>query len=103
MDDFSKETAYIRAQKKVQKLKGFYAHLASYVIVNIFLIILFGMESDNFWSFGTFATAFFWGIGLAFHAFQVFGMNFIFGKDWEEHKIRDFMEKEQQEIQKNKF
>ena len=37
---WEKEEAYLRAQKKVKAIVGFYWHLASYVIVNIFLIIL---------------------------------------------------------------
>ena len=55
-------------RKKLDKIIGFYWHLAVYVIINLFLIILIGTNTDEgFWNFGTFATAFFWGIGLAFH------------------------------------
>ena len=38
--DFGKEEAYIRAKKKLDKLVGFYWHLAVYIVVNLFLIIL---------------------------------------------------------------
>jgi pilus assembly protein TadC len=91
---FLKEEAYLRAQKKVKKLVGFYWHLASYVIVNLFLIILVVTNGGDFWSFGTFATAFFWGIGLLFHFIGVFGPDFFFGKNWEERKIKEIMDKE---------
>jgi len=40
------------------------------------------------------STAFFWGIGLAFHAYGVFGKHLLFSKDWEERKIKEFMEKD---------
>jgi hypothetical protein len=94
---FLKEEAYIRARKKLDKLKGFYWHLASYIVVNAFLIILIAVNtSGNIWNFGTFATAFFWGIGLFFHFLGVFGSDFIFGKNWEERKINDLMDKDQQ-------
>lgn len=94
---FQKEEAYIRAKKKLDKIIGFYWHLTIYIIINLFLIILIGANRDDgesFWSFGTFATALFWGIGLGFHFLGVFGPDFLFGKNWEERKIKEIMEKE---------
>jgi len=41
--------------------------------------------------------AFGWGLGLAFKAIKVFGMNPFFGKDWEERKIREFMKEDEQQ------
>ena len=99
-NDFRKEEAYIRAKKRVDSLKGFYWHLAVYVVVNLFLIILIG-SSVGYDNFGPYATAFFWGIGLAFHFLGVFGPDYIFGRDWEEQKIREYMEKDQNEF--NRF
>lgn len=99
--DYKKEEAYLRAKKKLEKLVGFYWHLAVYVIVNLFLIILITVNSnEDFWSFGTFATAFFWGIGLAFHFLGVFGPDFIFGKNWEEKKMKEYMDKDKEEYQR---
>ena len=100
---YEREEAYIRAKKKLDKLVGFYWHLAAYVVVNLFLIILIGFNRDageSFWSFPTFATAFFWGIGLAFHFLGVFGPNFMFGKDWEKKKIKEFMDKDREEMRR---
>lgn len=92
---FYKEDAYIRAKKKLDKLKGFYWHLASYIVVNIFIIVVIAIGNNgNIWNFGTFATAFFWGIGLVFHFLSVFGPDFFFGKNWEERKINEYMEQE---------
>ena len=93
---FEREEAYLRAQKKVKALVGFYWHLASYVIVNLFIIILIVSNGGKLFSFGTFATAFFWGIGLMFHFLGVFGPDFLFGKNWEERKIKQIMEKDRQ-------
>lgn len=92
--EFEREDAYLRAQKKVKSLIGFYWHLASYVIVNLFLIILIVSNGGRLWSFGTFATAFFWGIGLFFHFLGVFGPDFMFGKNWEQRKIKEYMDKD---------
>lgn len=93
--DFRREEAYMRAKKKVDALIGFYWHLAVYIVVNTFLILLIGLNSDGgFGGFGPYATALFWGIGLLFHFLGVFGPDFIFGKDWEQRKIKEFMDKE---------
>ncbi|MCK5638887.1 MAG: 2TM domain-containing protein, partial [Flavobacteriaceae bacterium] len=45
-----------------------------------------------------FTTAFFWGIGLMFHAYGVFGKNLLFSKDWEERKIKEIIEKDKQDL-----
>jgi len=103
--DFKKEESYIRAKKKLDKIVGFYWHLGVYVVVNLFLIILIASnldEGESFWSFGPFATPFFWGIGLLFHFLGVFGSGLLFGKNWEERKIKEFMDKDKEEVQKYK-
>ena len=42
---------------------------------------------------GLVAILFFWGIGLVAHGLSVFVPQFVLGKDWEERKIRELMEK----------
>ncbi len=49
--DFRNEEAYLRAKKKVDAIVGFYWHLAVYIVVNIFLIILIGVNA-GFSGFG---------------------------------------------------
>lgn len=94
-DRFLKGDAYLRAQKRVNKILGFYRHLIIYLIINTFLIILVTYNSDGpFWRFETFSTAIFWGIGLAFHAMGAFGSDWLFGKNWENRKIKEYMDKE---------
>ena len=93
-NDFYRQDAYIRAQKKVKKIVGFYWHLASYVIINLFLIIFIGANTGNYFGFGNYSTAIFWGIGLFFHFLGVFGPDFMFGKDWEQRKIKEYMDKD---------
>ena len=95
------EQKYIRAKKKVKAVKGFYVHLTVYIIINLFLIItsvIAGGGWNNFWQWQTYNTAIFWGIGIAFHAFNVFGMNFLLGSNWEEKKIKEIMNKEKREF-----
>lgn len=95
-----------RAKKQVEEMKGFYIHLAIYIIINSFIIINILIRSlsdgDRFWALHTFFTPFFWGIGLAFHASKVFGFNPFFGKKWEERQIKKYIEKDEQEAAKYK-
>ncbi len=95
--DFRNEEAYLRAEKRLKELKGFYWHAFWYVAVNIFIIIMIVSNGGNIMHYGTWSTPFFWGIGLGFHAIGVFGKNRLFGKSWEERKIKEFMEKEKRE------
>lgn len=95
----SEEIKYQQALKRVKKIKGFYTHLMVYVVINIGLLIANYRNSDaneNFWQWQTFNTVFFWGIGLVAHAMSVFMPGMLMGKDWEEKKIRELMEKEKQ-------
>ncbi|MBT8257183.1 MAG: 2TM domain-containing protein [Bacteroidia bacterium] len=99
---YEREEAYLRAKKKLDKLVGFYWHLAVYLVVNTVLIIIIGVNRDDgvFWDFGTFATALFWGIGLAFHFLGVFGPDFFFGKNWEDRKIKEYMNQDRKDMTK---
>jgi hypothetical protein len=95
-----------RAKKQVQELKGFYIHLAVYIVINSFIILNILVRSmsggDTFWALGTFFTPIFWGIGLAFHAAKVFDYNPIFGKKWEEKQIQKYIEKDKRDAAKFK-
>ncbi len=97
--EYQKEQAYIRAKKRVKELKGFYWHAFWYLVVNIFIISMVAINSNNndFWHFGTFTTAFFWGLGLGFHALSIFGKDLFFSKNWHERKIREYMDKDKKQ------
>jgi hypothetical protein len=93
--------SYLRAKKKVETLKGFYSHLAAYIIVNTILILIsanvFNSEKIDFTNWSNYVTAFFWGIGLVCHALYVFfvlNVNSNFLKRWEDKKIKQFLEEE---------
>ncbi|MDT0643232.1 2TM domain-containing protein [Zunongwangia sp. F363] len=89
---------YHAVRKRVRDIRGFYLHLMVYLAVNIMLFILVNTR-EGFWgSLGNltnYSTAFFWGIGLFAHWFGVFGSGLVFGKNWEEKKIRELMRKEE--------
>jgi 2TM domain len=87
---------YQLAKKQVGERKGFYIHLFIYLIVNVCIIVSnynYKLSIiDAIFSWSTLGTAVFWGIGLASHWSRVFGKNLLFNKDWEEKKIKEFME-----------
>lgn len=99
IDEIKKYEDYERAKKHVKEIKGFYTHLIVYLVVNVLILIndfrFADWDNINFWMF---STAFFWGIGLLFHAYGVFGKHLIFNKEWEERKIREFMEKDKMDL-----
>jgi hypothetical protein len=84
---FSTDEEYNSAYKKVKRIKGFYSHLRIYLIINVLIIT----EGISNWH--TYSTAIFWGIGLLAHGLSVFGRDLFFGTDWEEKKIQEFMNK----------
>lgn len=105
MNYSDKESAFIRAKHRVEKLRKFYSHLTVYVVVNgvIWAIRLIRSlrrgESfaDAFLDFNISGIWLFWGIGLAIHAFAVFGLPLILGDNWEEEKIKQYMEEEKKD------
>ena len=91
------EINYQQALKRVKRIKGFYTHLIVYIVINLMLLIVNYKNSEvgeNFWRWQNFTTVFFWGIGLFGHALSVFLPTLFLGKDWEEKKIKELMEKE---------
>lgn len=89
---------YELAKKRVKKIKDFYIHLFVYLALNSFWLISKAQNRtfEEFFVFSSFSTAFYWGIGIVYHAFSVFGQNLVFGKNWEEKKIKAFLEEEKQ-------
>ena len=67
----SEETIYEEAKKRVKAKKDFYVHLAVYVCVNIFLIIIWAFPSGGGFPWFIFPLGG-WGIGLIFHCLDVF-------------------------------
>ncbi|WP_246448732.1 2TM domain-containing protein [Flavobacterium buctense] len=89
------EIKYQEAAKRVKRIKGFYSHAAVYVLINIILLIVNTQNSsEGFLNWKNFTTPLFWGIGLVAHGFSVFVPTMILGKNWEDKKIKELMEKE---------
>jgi sensor histidine kinase YesM len=88
--NFNEDTAYYRAKKRVDELKGFYGNLISYCCVIPFLIYINLTFSPHFQWFWFSAAG--WGFGLTMHALKVFG----YSSNWEQRKIQEILRKEEQ-------
>lgn len=100
MDANNKEyERYQHAQKQVEAIKGFYGHLASFVVIMLFFLFLNLKYTPKYlWFFWPMLG---WGIGLLFHGMKVFNFIPFLGKDWEQRKIKEYMEEDQK--MNNKF
>lgn len=89
--DQEEQQRYERARRRVKELKGFYIHAATFVLVNIGLFAINIFTGGPMWFFWPLLG---WGIGLGAHALNVFGISGSLGRDWEERKTREFMDRE---------
>ena len=78
------------AQRRVAAKKGFFSNLASYIVINAMLVVIWAVSGGGYlwflWVVG------FWGIGLIFHGLGVF----VFpkeGGDWEQNEIKKEMDR----------
>lgn len=75
-----------QARKRVKEIKKFYSNAIAYVLVNTFLVVLNLVTSpEHLWFIYPLLG---WGLGLASHATQVYGMPGL-SSDWEERKVRE--------------
>jgi len=86
--DYNENTAYYRARKRVEQLKGFYGSLIAYCLVIPILVFINLKYSPQFHWFWFSAAG--WGFGLLMHALKVFG----YSSNWEERKIQEILQKE---------
>jgi len=87
------DARYRAAKSRVGQLRGFYVHLTTFIVVNAFLIILNLITSpDTLWFYWVLLG---WWVGLIAHALQVYGSFTIFGKDWEDRKIKEYLDRDQ--------
>ena len=85
------QAAYRRAHKRVRAIQVFYAHLTVYVGVNLMLFFVDIFTGTGIWFFWP---VLFWGGAIALHASIAFRWLPFYSRDWEEAKIREFIEEE---------
>ncbi|HLO55193.1 MAG TPA: histidine kinase [Saprospiraceae bacterium] len=86
---YNEVDAYLKAKKQVKDIKDFYGNLISYCFV---IPLLAWINYQTSWEFKWFVFPMLgWGLGAALQAFTVFG----YGRTWEERKISELMQKQQ--------
>jgi hypothetical protein len=94
--NYQNEERYDKAKKRVEEIKGFYGNLTAYIVVNIGLLIINLLTSPNhLWFYWPMIG---WGIGVAIHGMKVYNYLPFLGKDWEERKMKEFMDKENERM-----
>lgn len=91
---------YRKAKERVEELKGFYIHAAMYLLVNAALVVINLVTSPEYLWFVWPLLG--WGVGVGAHAIGVFGIPGLFGRDWEERKIREYMERDEEQDQRDR-
>ncbi len=87
------DDSYVRARNHVEELKGFYYSLISYCLVIPFLIFI---NYKTYWGVQWFWFPLAgWGLGLGIQAYHVFVNNGILGRQWEERKLQEYMQEEE--------
>lgn len=94
----NEQDRYLKAKKKVEEIKGFYASLTAYIVVNTVLIIInIATSPDKIWFIWPLLG---WGMGVLFHGMKVFNYSPFLGKNWEERKMQEFLNQEKQNTTK---
>lgn len=93
MDNSEKDSKYFRAKARVSEIKKFYNSLFS----SLFAIVL--VAGINYYVNQWRSPWFLWvvfglGISLVIKGFKIYGYNFLFGKNWEQRKIQEFLDQE---------
>ena len=86
---FIEDKLYEKARERVEAIKGFYGNLLAYCLIIPFLAWINLRTTEFYW---VLFPALGWGIGLVTHGMEAFGYNPLWGKRWEEKKIREFMQ-----------
>lgn len=102
-----RESVYDRARKRVEALKGFYNHLKVFIVANVLLIVAkLSLErwltdiiedpgAERWLDINIFLTPVLWGVGLLIHGIYVYRHKFTFVKRWEEKKLKELLEDEE--------
>ena len=78
-----------RARKRVRELRGFYIHVAIYVVVIAGIAMINWITTPGYWwvvwpMIG-------WAIGLGAHAVSVIFEGSLLGPEWEDRKTREIL------------
>ena len=77
------------ALARVRKIKGFYMHVAQYVVIMGFLVVMNLLTSPRYFWSGWAAGA--WGMALILHGLQVFDRIPFLNADWEKRQVEKIL------------
>ena len=92
--DYIEDKRYFRAKERVKKVKEFYSNLTSYLIVIPILIFINYRTTEFPWAI---FPAMGWGFGVLAHYLEATGRTPFLGKNWEERKINELMQEDENE------
>ncbi|CAM1340897.1 2TM domain-containing protein [Tenacibaculum amylolyticum] len=85
-------SSYLKAVERVEKMKEFYQNLVTYIIfIPVFIFINLRFSPQFHWFYFPIIG---WGIGVLFHGLDAYNYSIFLGKDWEEKKIKELMDKD---------
>ena len=91
--NYTEEERFQQAKKRVEEIKGFYGNLTAYIVVNLALLFInLKTSPDHLWFYWPMLG---WGIGVLFHGLRVFNYMPFLGKDWEERKMKEYIEEDE--------
>ena len=83
---------YEAARRQVRKQKGFWIHLAAFLVANAAMAALNLVKTpDKLWFYWVILG---WGAGVVLHALLVFGGGIA--KNWEEKKIQEILKRDEE-------
>jgi len=89
--ELKEKKAFRKARLKAKKLRDFYAHLRTYLIVNSLFFIINWFSSPGEW--WVLYPVIGWGFCLTIQAIDALSPFENFDDDWEERKTRELVEK----------
>jgi hypothetical protein len=93
MNEIDKENKYLRAKQKVRAIKKFYTSLLTYLVFIALLAALNYYTNELTYPWFLWA-AFGWGIAIVIQAFKAFEWLPFMGRNWEDKKIKEYMDKD---------
>lgn len=85
---FLEDKRYEKAKDKVERIKAFYGNLIAYCLVMVILAVINYSTTSFPW---VIFPALGWGFGVVAHGMDAYDYNPLFGKNWEERKMREYM------------
>ncbi|OXA77719.1 2TM domain-containing protein [Flavobacterium aquidurense] len=90
--NYTEAERYYQAQKRVKEIKDFYAHLTVYLLCNPIVIAVNLMTSPGYLYFWFSLLG--WGVAIVLHGLKAFDCFPFLNKEWEQRKIEEILEKD---------